>query len=112
VKANIIMISNLSTKPLVLYPLNPMYNGDFIAFCKPDCCVIIDLVPMNRVIFLEECYFQFLGMKGKIKPKNINNHNVSLEYAYYDREKPTPLNIISIVATPARAIKNDVYANK
>lgn len=111
-KANIIMISNFSTKPLVLYPLNPGYNGDFIVFCKPDSCVIIDLIPMNRVLFLDECYFQFLGTNRKIKPKNISKHNVSLEYAYHDREKPTPLNIIPIVATSPRAIKNDVHANK
>lgn len=111
-KANIITISNFSTKPLVLYPLNPRYDGDFIAFCKPDCCVIIDLVPMNRVLFIDECYFQFMGMKKKIKPNNIYKHNVCLEYAYYDREKPTPPNIVPIVATSSRPIKNDVHANK
>lgn len=77
-KTTMFQITNYSKKDLYLWPMDEKIQEEWGMLIKAGEFVIKDLTFLKIIIDLDECYFQFRGMKRKIRPKNISKYNVDL----------------------------------
>ena len=77
-KTTMFQITNYSRKDVYLWPIDERMAEEWGMLIKAGEFIIKDLTFLKMSIDFDECYFQFRGMKRKIKPKNISKYNVDL----------------------------------
>lgn len=78
-KASYIRISNNSYRDVFLWPKDEEMRKHWGLVIKASEYVILDFVMQKYQLDLEECFFQFKGLKRQIKPKNISKYKVDVQ---------------------------------
>lgn len=74
-----INISNHAHRDIYLWPIDEELQKHWGIIIKAGHTIILDMAIHNYQIDIDECFFQFKGMKRKIKPKNIEKYKVEVQ---------------------------------
>lgn len=77
--ASWIRISNHSHRDLYLWPIDEELQKEWGLLIKEDQFIILEMSMQRYKLDIDACFFQFKGMKRKIKPKNIAKYQVELQ---------------------------------
>lgn len=75
--ASFIQIINKNSKDLFLWPNDPEMRDLFGRLIHANSFSIFEC-PEHYLFDLDDCYFQFKGMKRKIKHNNLHKYNVEI----------------------------------
>lgn len=75
--ARFVQIVNKNAKDLFLWPKDPVMRDLFGQLIHANSFRILES-PEHYLFNLDECYFQFKGMKRKIKHSNLHKYNVEI----------------------------------
>lgn len=77
-KTTMFQITNYSKRDLYLWPKDERAREEWGILIKAGEFIIKDFTFLKISLDLNDCYFQFHGMKRKIKPQNLKKYNVDL----------------------------------
>jgi len=77
--ASWIRISNHSHRDIYLWPIDEELRKQWGLIIKAGQYIILDFAIQKYQLDLDACFFQFHGMKRKIKPKNIEKYKVEVQ---------------------------------
>jgi hypothetical protein len=73
-----IRISNLSHRDVFLWPIEEELRKQWGFIIKSKEFIMLDFSTQKYQLDIDECFFQFKGMKRKIKPKNVYKYKVDV----------------------------------
>jgi len=75
--ASVIQIVNRTNRDIFLWPKDEVMRNLFGQLIHSNTFRIFEC-PAHYQFDLDECYFQFKGLKRKIKHSNLHKHNIDL----------------------------------
>lgn len=76
--ATYIRISNFSHRDVFLWPIDEELRKQWGLVIKANEFIMLDFSMQKYQLDIDQCFFQFKGMKRKIKPKNVSKYKVEV----------------------------------
>lgn len=77
--ASYIRIENCALKDVYLWPIDEELQKHWGLLIAAGHYIILDFALQKYQLDIDACFFQFKGMKRKIKPKNIAKYKVEVQ---------------------------------